>query len=146
MTTIFLLFDVCLSRREKVDMMMYDQLLNTPSNEFRLLQFLEGDDEDNSGLLLPAQDILLADHMNIASGKQHIECFLIHDPFLLLWNLKNLGLWAEKWQMKFNAGKMRVNNYNNNKFSLFHNSHVAETPQTTSVMIYIASVHRKRFV
>jgi len=35
---------------------------------------------------------------------------------------------------------------NNNKFFLFHNSHVADTPQTTSVMIYIASVHRKRFV
>jgi len=35
---------------------------------------------------------------------------------------------------------------NNNKFSLFHNSHVADTPQTTSVMIYIESVHRKRFV
>jgi len=37
---------------------------------------------------------------------------------------------------------------NNNKLSLFHNSHVADTPQTTSVMIYIASVglHRKRFV
>jgi len=35
---------------------------------------------------------------------------------------------------------------NNNRFSLFHNSHGAETPQTTSVMIYIASVHRKRFV
>jgi len=30
--------------------------------------------------------------------------------------------------------------------SLFHNSQVADTPQTTSVMIYIASVHRKRFV
>jgi len=35
---------------------------------------------------------------------------------------------------------------NNIKLSLFHNSHVADTPQTTSVMIYIASVRRKRFV
>jgi len=37
-------------------------------------------------------------------------------------------------------------NINNNKLSLFHNSLVADTPQTTSVMIYTASVHRKRFV
>jgi len=37
-------------------------------------------------------------------------------------------------------------NNNNNIFSLFHNSHVADTPQTNSVMIYIASVLRKRFV
>jgi len=35
---------------------------------------------------------------------------------------------------------------NKNKICLVHNSHVADTPQTTSVMIYIASVHRKRFV
>jgi len=33
-----------------------------------------------------------------------------------------------------------------NKFSLFHNLHVADTPQTASAMIYIASLHRKRFV
>jgi len=40
----------------------------------------------------------------------------------------------------------RVKTHSIKKISLFHNSHVADTPQTTSVMIYIASVHRKRFV
>jgi len=39
----------------------------------------------------------------------------------------------------------RVRHHNNN-LSLFHNSHVVDTSQITSVMIYIASVHWKRFV